>query len=66
MKRCARCHELRPVEGFHLNRLRADGLASWCRVCVLAYAAEYRGRPGHREQARAYSAEWRRRRKDGR
>ena len=64
VKQCTRCRELKPVEGFHLNRLRADGLATWCRVCVLDYSAEYRDRPGHRERARAYAAEWRKRRKD--
>lgn len=40
LKECRRCHEEKPVENFSANRMRRDGLHTWCRACASAYAKE--------------------------
>lgn len=75
-KFCNGCGEYKPLEGYHRQGDTCDGRRTRCRVCVAeqaaiwrarnreelrAKAAEYRARPGHKEQARANTAAWRKR-----
>ena len=34
MKTCSKCGESKPLEGFHKNKSRRDGLQTYCRKCV--------------------------------
>lgn len=44
-KRCSRCGEHRPLSDFNRSGGSKDGLHSYCRACVSAYAkARYRGK----------------------
>lgn len=36
IKRCSRCGEIKPVESFHRDKSRSDGLFPHCRDCVRA------------------------------
>ncbi|MCI0543709.1 MAG: hypothetical protein L0Z49_04575, partial [Actinobacteria bacterium] len=33
-KTCSRCHQQKPLDGFHKNRARKDGVNPWCKDCV--------------------------------
>lgn len=33
MKRCHRCGETKPLGDFHVNRLRLDGVQTYCKPC---------------------------------
>lgn len=41
MKRCSRCKQEKPVNGFNKNRRMKDGLDNRCRECTRAYRREY-------------------------
>lgn len=41
-KRCAKCGQVKPVEGFNKASRAKDGLRSWCKVCTNFAKAEYR------------------------
>lgn len=41
MKECNRCGETYPLDGFAIDRKRADGRQSICKVCRRAEAKEY-------------------------
>lgn len=71
-KRCSRCGETKPVDGFHRNRSQRDGLGSWCKECHRAYNEAHREkrnachrayREAHREKRNAYSRSYSRDRK---
>lgn len=49
-KGCGRCRRLVPVEAFHRNKSRPDGLARWCKPCVKAYSREWNARPEVKER----------------
>ena len=36
-KKCARCHEPKPVIAFAVDKTNSDGLYSWCRECSSQY-----------------------------
>ena len=45
MKTCCRCHEARPLDGYHNNRRTKDGKGVWCKSCQADYykkRGEYR------------------------
>ncbi|WP_066584586.1 hypothetical protein [Corynebacterium provencense] len=50
-KRCPKCVETKPVDGFYRNRSRRDGLSVWCKECFRAYKKAYD--EAHREERRA-------------
>ena len=41
MKKCAKCKEEKPVEGFYANPNNKDGLSGSCCLCIREYAREY-------------------------
>lgn len=42
MKVCVRCGKEKPAAAFNRNKVRPDGLCSYCKVCNAAAAAERR------------------------
>ncbi len=40
MKTCSRCGATKPLDGFHNEKVRKDGLNPWCKPCVLTYNKE--------------------------
>lgn len=48
MKKCTKCGETKELSEFHNDLKQKDGLRSWCKECVRAYAAEHRLRPKSR------------------
>lgn len=41
MKRCSKCSDLKPLEGFHRCKNTADGLQSRCKECACDAARRY-------------------------
>ena len=41
MRTCTQCGETKPRSGFHKKVAGPDGLTSWCKVCIAAYAKRY-------------------------
>ena len=41
-KTCSECHRRKPVDAFHKNWAKKDGLQYWCRDCAVAYQKKYR------------------------
>lgn len=77
MKFCGKCKETLETSGFNKNRTKADGLADWCRKCMLTYGRKYykRTRPtrieasrkwrkNHPQYAREYHIKWRAKNKE--
>lgn len=64
-KRCYRCEEFKPLEGFPRNASKPDGLADECRPCRVKVSAEYDARNADKVKARkrAYFREYQRRRR---
>lgn len=64
-KRCAKCHEVLPVEVFSTNPAQRSGLSAYCRPCarnaVAAYRATEHGLLASREASRRYADKNRRR-----
>jgi hypothetical protein len=57
MKRCNKCHALKPLEEFYRFATMRDGYRNDCKACNLAAkAARYRANP---EPARRRTQEWR-------
>ena len=55
-KRCPRCGETKPVTEFHTSsHLRADGYASCCKACGLAYHRERAKEPKRYAKRKAYN-----------
>ena len=52
-KRCARCGEWKPPEGFSPNPRMRNGLDSWCKECRNEYTRQWRA--DHPERARELS-----------
>ena len=52
MKQCTTCRSVKPVEGFHKNASKRDGLQSQCKSCV----ADYDSTPAVRAAKAAYNA----------
>ncbi len=57
-KYCPKCDKALPVENFHKNRTRCDGLHPWCKTCSKlskrAYHLTDKGRLALREQRKRY------------
>jgi hypothetical protein len=53
-KRCRRCGEVKPLEGFPPAPRIRDGRNSWCRTCYLEATRQWRA--AHREYEEAYNA----------
>jgi hypothetical protein len=51
LKRCTRCEIDYPIEEFHSNAGRDDGLDSWCRTCVGLRTKRYRQMTQYIERA---------------
>lgn len=67
-KRCTKCGKDKPVKEFPINRQIKGGIHSWCKECTNRISKEYTDkhperletyRESHREQARQYTANWR-------
>ena len=63
VKRCTKCGETKPVDGFTRKRSSRDGLESQCKSCIRAYYEAHREEKcdkarayyeAHREERRAY------------
>ena len=67
VKRCPKCGETKPLEGFHRSRRNRDGLRTYCKECHCDDARAYRcanrkkvlelqrlNYEAHREEYRAY------------
>ncbi len=52
-KRCGKCGEVKPLDGFPKDRTRADGLNYRCRACLTAYRA------AHKDERNEYRRKWR-------
>ena len=51
MRICGRCHQEKPLEGFHLNKNNPLGRAYWCKECFntynkLSHRKAHRPKPG--------------------
>lgn len=46
-KRCSKCQTEKPIDEFHRDKNRADGLACWCKDCVKRYSSSLRGKQTH-------------------
>jgi hypothetical protein len=57
MKNCSTCQRLKPLAEFSRNRSTHDGLQGCCKQCNAKWNAD------HKEEQRAYHAEYRRRNK---
>lgn len=56
MKRCSKCREEKPIDGFHHNKNAKDGRSSACKECAKGRAKDwYRRNP---ERARANTVAW--------
>lgn len=38
LRRCARCKQVKPLDGFGLNNMREDGLNTTCKICIAEYS----------------------------
>jgi len=60
MKDCTKCHQEKPLNGFHRNKLSRDGHNWWCKECSCAAIRKWRstqkGKQQHREQMQRYRA----------
>lgn len=45
MKTCKICQQAKPETEFHKDRQKADGLAPYCKPCLIAKQREYQKRP---------------------
>jgi len=61
-KICSRCNETKPLDRFHKNGSRKDGLADWCKSCANADQRERRAE--NPDKMRAYDCARREKRKD--
>ena len=43
-KTCTRCHTMKHIQHFCLNRGEPDGRSAWCRACAKAHKDQHRGR----------------------
>lgn len=64
MKRCSKCKEEKPLEGFHRDALQKDGRHSICKPCRVAYVTQkykerYATDPEFREHRNEYTRLWR-------
>ena len=55
-KRCFRCGVVKATEEFHRSRKHRDGMNSYCKICNLAQAAEWRAENSERNNAN--KAKW--------
>jgi hypothetical protein len=53
-KKCTKCKEVIPMEGFNNNKGTKDGKASQCRECMRSFLKEYRKSPAHVKRAAEY------------
>ena len=69
MKRCAQCGETKPLSEFHKNKLRRDGVQTYCRSCrALIDHERYERTRGMQVRTRVWErgrAEWLLSLKDG-
>lgn len=56
-KRCSKCGETKPLDGFHAFHRAKDGLHPWCKLCKCAY--EKARNAANPERNRARAKEWR-------
>lgn len=56
-KRCTKCSETKPLDGFHKWRRGKDGLTNWCKACRCAYEKSRNAADPERNRARV--REWR-------
>lgn len=42
MKKCTRCGETKPLDGFHRDKSNKDGLYVYCKVCACAKTAAWK------------------------
>lgn len=55
---CAKCGP-QPVENFHKNKSRPNGMQSYCKSCTLEFNREHRrGKGFYREYQRVYFLKW--------
>lgn len=69
-KKCTKCGETKPLDGFAKNRNRRDGLNGWCKECLRQWRIDNKERHAkrkadyyysNRESILARSKEWRER-----
>ena len=66
MKTCARCGEAKPLESFHRNCCRRDGVQTYCKACeqsteIRVQRRARRKTPMSRASRAAYKRQWLRR-----
>ena len=44
-KQCGKCGESLPLDSYHLDRRRKDGLYPWCKECRRAYYGQEQKKP---------------------
>lgn len=44
-KKCSKCEQVKPVDGFYKDSSKKDGYSSACKECIKAYIYEKRGTP---------------------
>ena len=40
MKRCKKCHEMKPLSSFYISRITADGYYWYCKKCEVERARQ--------------------------
>lgn len=56
MKRCSKCGEEKPLDGFYRNKAMRDGYSNYCRPCQQAANGSWRGR--NAEKHREINRDW--------
>lgn len=54
MKRCSKCHELKPETDFYRDKRATDGLKSQCKKCHCETSIRTRDKDKHREANKLY------------
>ena len=54
MKRCSKCHELKPETDFYKDKRSKDGLKSQCKLCHCETSIRTRNKEKHREANKIY------------
>lgn len=53
-KWCPKCEQTKSVGEYHKNRSASDGLATWCKECVVKHLALVRATQKHKDYMRRY------------
>ena len=51
-RRCSKCKEWKDKLEFYKNKTRDDGLAYWCKICMLTQQNDYKQRPEYKQKRR--------------